>query len=320
QLAVPGGAHGSLVSRVAARPDDLIDPPARRGLPWFWIALTAILGGALVWVLYSQTDLFSGDLIALRNQQAQLEAEQELAAAQREQASAVKEYGTIEIASEPAGARVFEVREGGEARFERLPIDHEYMVMVTAPGHVPRVRIVKGSELAAPVIVDLDPLPPGATAPALPEERAPKLAAAPSKQAETLVLRSHTPGASLGLLVGYTPGVKIVDVDVEAPQRYLLVLAGHAPAELVVKGRHFEEQGGGALVFAETVKLVPAAAPEPDPVDGDEDVVVDDPEVPVSVGTPPPPSAAQGTPAVAVKAAAPIKKKKKHKRKKKRRR
>jgi hypothetical protein len=308
----------ALVSRVAPREADFLEPTAStRSFPWFWLALTLLLGGGLFWVLYSQTDLFSGDLIALRNQKVQAEAEQELAAQQREQESEAKEYGTIEIASEPKGARVFDVREGVEARFEALPVDHEYMVMVFAPGHVPRVRIVKGSELAAPVIVDLDALPAGAAAPPLPEERAPKLASAPSKQAETLVLRTHTPGATLGLLVGYTPGVKIIDVDVKAPQRYLLVLAGHDPAELIVKGRHFEEQGD-ALVYAETVTLVPSK-PVADDEGDDDEVVVDEVATPISAGTPPPPAAAVGAPTPAVKAASPSKKKKKKKRKKRRR-
>ncbi len=312
----------SLVSRVAMRVDEPVDveaEPRRGGLPWFWLALTLLLGGGLFWVLYTQTDLFSGDVIGNRNAQAQAEAEQELEEKRRAAEAEKKEYGTIEIASEPKGARVFDVREGKEARFEALPIDHEYMVMVTAPGHVPRVRIVKGSELAAPVIMDLDPLPAGTAMPPLPEERAPKLASAPGKQAETLVLRSNTPGATLGLLVGYTPGVKIVDVDVLQPQRYLVVLAGHEPAELVVKGRHFEEQPDGKLGYFETVQLKPAApvpaAAEGD--EGDEDVVVDEDAPPsASAGTPPPPPTA----AVAKPAPAKASPKKKKKKRKKRRR
>jgi hypothetical protein len=301
----------SLVSRVAPRiVDDEPEPASRRGLPWFWVALTLLLGAGLFWVLYTQTDIFSGDVIGNRNAKAQADAEAELEEQRRAAEANKKEYGTIEIDSEPKGARVFDLREGKEASFAALPIDHEYMVMVTAPGHLPRVRIVKGSELAAPVIVDLDPLPAGATPPPLPDERPPKLAQAPSKQTETLVLRSNTPGATLGLLVGFTPGVKIIDVDVAQPQRYLVVLAGYEPAEVVVKGRHFEEQNG-KLAYFETVKLVPAA-PVPPPAeadDADEDVVVDDD---AAAGTPP-------APATATKPA-PAKTSPKKKKKKKRRR
>ncbi|HWB77440.1 MAG TPA: hypothetical protein VG755_20880, partial [Nannocystaceae bacterium] len=308
----------SLVSRVAPIVDDGLDPePRRGGVPWFWLALTLILGGGLFWVLYTQTDLFSGDVIASRNAKVQAEAEAELEAQKKDAEAKQKEYGTIEIDSEPKGARVFDVRSGPEASFPALPVDHEYVVMVSAPGHIPRMRIVKGSELAAPVIVDLDPLPAGTAMPPLPDERAPKLAPTPSKQTETLVLRSNTKDATLGLLVGFTPGVKIVDVDVAQPQRYLLVLAGHEPAELAVKGRHFEEQGGN-LVYFEKVTLKPAA-PVPAAVEGegdDEDVVVDEdaPPTTASTGTPPPP------PTAAVAKPAPAKKKKKRSRKKKRRR
>lgn len=315
QLHIPVPSS-SLVSRVAPIVDDALDAePRRGGVPWFWLALTLLLGGGLFWVLYTQTDLFSGDVIASRNAKAQAEAEAELAAQKQAAEAKKKEYGTIEIDSEPKGARVFDLRAGPEASFPALPIDHEYMVLVTAPGHLPRTRIVKGSELAAPVIVDLDPLPAGAAMPPLPEERVPKLAPTPSKQSETLVLRSNTKDATLGLLVGYTPGVKIIDVDVAQPQRYLVVLAGYEPQELAVKGRHFEEQGGN-LVYFEKVTLTPAApVPAAAADEGDEeDVVVDEDAPPTaSAGTPPPPpttAAAKPTPS----------KKKKKKRKKKRRR
>jgi hypothetical protein len=124
----------------------------------------------------------------------------------------------------------------------------------------------------------------------------------------TLELRSNTPGAQLGLLIGYTPGVKVIDVDVEQPHRYLLVRDGHQDAELLVKGRHFEESTAGALVFQETVKLVPRPPVDPDaePADADDAVVID--------------GAPAATPAAAAPAATPAPKAKKKTKKKKRRR
>jgi hypothetical protein len=303
-LAEPSSA---MLSRVAARVDD--EPaPRRGGMPVVWIGLTLMLGGALAYVLATQTDLLSGNVIEKRNAEAQAEAEREAAVEQAKIDAKRVSYGTIEIDSEPKSARVFDMREGPTARFEHLPVDHEYMVLVTAPGHLPRVRLVKGSELAAPVIVDLDPLPPGAAAPPIAEERVPKLATPPSKVDATLELRSNTPGAQLGLLIGYTPGVKVIDVDVEQAHRYLLVRDGHQDAELLVKGRHFEESTAGALVFQETVKLVPRPPVDPDaePADADDEVVID--------------GAPAATPAAAAPAATPAPKSKKKKKKKKRRR
>ncbi len=257
QLAQVGPEPSSAqLSRVLPQPDDE-SPTPRRGMPAVWIVSTLMLGGALAYVLATQTDLFTGDVIERRNAEVQVEAEREAELAQANLDATRVEYGTIEIDSEPKGARVFEVRDGPQARFEHLPIEHEYMVAVTAPGHMPRVRIVKGSELAAPVILDLDAVPAGAAAPPLGDERPPKLAARPGAAEATLDLRSNTPGAQLGLLVGFTPGVKVIDVDVEQPRRFHVVLLGYEVAELVVKGRHFEEQGG-ALVYQEQVTLVPS--------------------------------------------------------------
>lgn len=308
QLESVAEPSSAMLSRVAARVDD--EPAPRRGMPVVWIGLTLMLGGALAYVLATQTDLLSGNVIEKRNAEAQAEAEREAAVEQAKIDAKRVSYGTIEIDSEPKAARVFDMRDGPTARFEHLPVDHEYMVLVTAPGHQPRVRLVKGSELAAPVIVDLDPLPPGAAVPPVAEERVPKLATPPSRVDATLELRSNTPGAQLGLLIGYTPGVKVIDVDVEQPHRYLLVLAGHGDAELVVKGRHFEESTGGALVFQETVKLAPLPPVDPDaePAEAEDDVVIDEA-----------PAASPAVASPASKPAAVSKPKKKKKKKKKRR-
>ncbi len=300
-----------MVSRVAPLVEvDLDDPPRSSGHAWAWVALSLMLAGALGWVLYTQTDLFSGDVIGNRNAQALAQAEAELADKKAEIEAKKAEYGSIQIDSTPEGARVLDVRPGPEARFEALPLDHEYMVVVTAPGHVPRVRTVKGSELSAPVVVDLDPLPPGAAQPPLPEAPPPKLASTPGKDTTTLVLRSNTKDARLALLVGYTPGARLLDVDVEQPRTLWIALAGHEVHELTVKGRHYEDGPDGVPAYAEHVTLVPAKPVEAD----DEEIEIDPAAAP---GTVPPAPAA--TPAAApAPAKAPAKKKKKKKKKRRR--
>jgi len=299
-----------MVSRVAPLVDVDLDEPVRsRGGAWAWVALSLMLAGALGWVLYTQTDLFAGDVIAKRDAEALASAEAELA----EQKAAIEakkaEYGSIQIDSKPEGARVFDVRSGPEARFEALPVAHEYMVVVTAPGHVPRVRTVKGTELAAPIIVDLDPLAPGAAAPPIPEAAPPRLANTPGQEVATLVLRSNTKDAALALLVGFTPGARLLDVDVEQPRKLWVALAGHALVELTVKGRHYEDDADGTPFYAETVTLVPV-----DEAD-DADVEID-PATAVPSSVPPAPAATEAVPAPAQTTA----KKKKKKKKKKRRR
>lgn len=308
QLVAPvAEAHD--ISRVAAVLDDEAVAPRRSsGLAWVWITLTVMLAGALGWVLYTQTDIFSGDVIGNRNAEAVAEAVREHEAKQAEIAAKARQYGTIELETTPKGARVFDMRDGPETAFVGLPPEHEYLVLVAAAGHVPRIRRIKGSELAAPVIVDLDPLPAGAPEAELPDEEPPKLATTLGKQTATLTLRSNTPGAQLGLLVGYTPGVKLVDVDVAEPKRFWIALPGFEREELVVKGRHYEELAAGSLVFSTNVQLR-----ERTPVEGDDAIVVDDD------ATAPPPSAA--VPPAPTKAAAPVKasvKKKKKAKKKKR--
>ena len=61
QLAALDEPTSAMLSRVAPRIDD--EPAPRRGLPALWIALTLMLGGALTYVLATQTDLFSGNVI-----------------------------------------------------------------------------------------------------------------------------------------------------------------------------------------------------------------------------------------------------------------
>ncbi len=284
-----------------------VAPRRTGGHAWVWISLSIMLAGALVWVLYTQTDVFSGDVIAQRNAAALAEAVRERDTKQAELDAKAKQYGAIELETTPKGARVFDMRPGPEATFVGLPPEHEYLVLVSAPGYAPRIRRVKGSEMVAPVIVDLDALPQGAAEPPLPDEDPPKLAASLGKQTSALVLRSNTPGAQVGLLVGYTPGVKLIDVDVTEPKRLWIALPGHQREELVIKGRHYEELGSGALIFSTNLQLRPLPASE------EPEVVVE----PESGAGAPPPVATAPTP---VRAKASGKKRRAKKKSKKRRR
>lgn len=262
------GASGiarAVVPSIPPSPDWDEPPRKGRGALWIFVPMSLVLAGTLGWVLYTQTDLFSGDLVAQRDAEAQAEAQAEQEKAQQAAEDAKEARGTFTLSSEPSKARVWMVAQGPEATFPGLPIDGEYMVAVTADGHQPRVRVVKGSELVAPVVVDLDPLPPPADASAGPAP-APEIPPAPvpkvgrdAKRTTSLVLRSNTPGASLMLLVGYTPGATVVDLDVGQTHRFLVTLEGHEPHAIEIKGRHWEEADGGELRFDDAVTLSPRA-------------------------------------------------------------
>ncbi len=252
---------------------DVPAPRSRSGMVYGLVALALMLGGALVWVLYTQTDIFEGDVVAKRDAQAKADAEAELAAKQAEQEKKAKEYGTLTVTSKPEGARVWMVKDGPAATFERLPADGQYMIAVVADGHVPRTRLVRGSELSAPVVMDLDPLPEGQTAAPIPEGPVPKVGRDADKTVD-LQLRSNTEGAKLALLIGYTPGVTVVDLDVGQSHTFFVTAEGFERHELVVKGRHWEEQGD-ALVYDEVVALQPTPEGTPDGDDA-EIAIVDD--------------------------------------------
>lgn len=242
-------------------------PRRKGGIGWIFVPVSLVLAGTLGWVLYTQTDLFSGDVLAKRDAEVAAEVAAEQDAARDAAAAQKKERGTLTLSSEPSKARVWMVADGPEAKFPNLPIDGEYMVAVTAAGHQPRVRVVKGSELVAPVVVDLDPLPPEAAAgpaPEIPAAPVPKVGQ-DAKRTTELVLRSNTPGASLMLLVGYTPGATVVDLDVGETHRFLVTLAGYEPHAIELKGRHWEETDGGTLVYDDTVTLRPREAGSPSP-------------------------------------------------------
>ncbi len=259
---------------------EVVEAP-RGGLgAWPWILLSLMLAAGLGWVLYTQTDLFEGDVIQKRDAEALAEAEAELAAARAARQDDT-EYGTVQLDSTPPGSRVWMVREGPSTRFENLPVDGEYMVAVTAPGHVPRVRVLKGTELAAPVIIDLDPVEPGAPEPELPDAPPPKVGTKTDDTA-TLELRSNTEGAALSLLVGYTPGVQVMNLDVSQTHRFRITAPGFETHEIVLKGRHWEESEQG-LAYLEHVKLRPRAAEGSDP----ELVEVDDEPTAEEAATPP---------------------------------
>jgi hypothetical protein len=76
----------------------------RGGMVWGFVALSVMLAAALGWVLYTQTDIFEGDVVAKRDAQAQAEAEAELARAQQAAQDDAQQLGTIQLSSEPDGA------------------------------------------------------------------------------------------------------------------------------------------------------------------------------------------------------------------------
>lgn len=231
----------------------------RRSIPWGWATMTVVMAGALGYVLYTETDLFEpGDLIARRDAQAVAEVKAAVAEAKAEQKAKGKEYGSIQLNSNPDGARVWMLRDGPTATFHGLPRAHEFQVLVEAPGHLPRIRTVKGTELTGPVVLDLNPADdPDAVSP-LPDVPAPEVADAyDEKDTVDLVVETHTPDAQLGLLVGFTPGMTMMDLEVTETHHFRITLPGHRSHDVVLKGRHWEEGPDGALVYLETVTLEP---------------------------------------------------------------
>ncbi|GEM_PF-6125555 len=231
-----------------------------RRVPWLWIGLTSSLSVTLGWVILTQTDLATGDVIASRDQEVarQQENERKMSAARVEQER--RKYGTIRISSDPPGAEVWMVKHGAEVAFENLPRAHEYLFWVRAPGQHSQVRSIKGSEIDGTVTVDLDPLQNGLVVSegAVRGNVHPRLAEDfDAQDAVSLRLRSPDKGVSFSLLVGYTPGAHLDDLDVSRVWEFIVTKTAHNSAEIVVKGRHWEEQGN-ALVFDEIVNLYPS--------------------------------------------------------------
>jgi hypothetical protein len=246
------------------------EPPKRR-MPWLWVTLTLMMGGALAWVVATQTDLLEGDVIASRDQQATKETEEARAAAEEAARKAQKEYGTATITSEPKGARVWMIRRGAEVTFENLPRAHEYVFMIDAPGQQPQVRRIKGTEIGGTVTVDLDPLADADAHAPLPESDPPRLAdTVDPEDVGELRLASPDTDARFGLLVGYTPGVRLEDLEVGETWELLVTKEGHAPHTETIKGRHWEE-AGDALIYSEKVELRPLTPEEMAEADSESD-------------------------------------------------
>jgi hypothetical protein len=307
--------------RVAPAPSPeevtLDDQPSRRGAaPWILIVLVLMLGGALAWVVLTQTDLQFGDVVAKREADAKAEVEAEQKAVNEAAKAAEKEYGTIAVNTEPDGAQVFMFKPGPNAKFENLPRAHEYLLLIEAQGQLPQIRRIKGTEIGGKLTVDLDPNPNPDVEPPIPDEAPPRVADQPNlEDVAILEIESPDDNARFGLLVGYTPGVRLVDLEAEETHELLVYKPGYRPHTIVVKGRHWEETGDG-LVYSETVSLeeaplLPEGETEGDLELGDEEGTGG----PEAAGTdtegaveePPPPSK-------------PKKKKKKRKKKKKKKR
>jgi hypothetical protein len=226
-----------------------------------------LLAGALGWTLHTQTDLFQGNVVERRDAQALAEAEAERNRRAEEAKRRAKEYGSVRLDSTPDGARVYLLRDGPLATFENLARGDEFVLLALAPGYNPQVRTVRGAEASAPVEFELVALDdPQATAP-IPEHPVPSVADArtPPKPGDTVTLtvKAAAPEARVGLLVGYTPGVTVLDLDVRQTHMFLVDKPGHAAKELVLKGRHFEEGSDGALIYQDAVVLEPLPEPAP---------------------------------------------------------
>ena len=257
-----------------------VDVAARRGFPWAWITMTAMLASGLLYVLATETDLFEGDLVARRQAQTEAEVARVQAALEAEAAAKQRQYGTLQINSTPAGARVWLMQSGPRATFPNLPRDGEYHIVVQAAGHVTRGRVVKGSELAAPVMIDLDPL--GASdavepsADAMPDLGVPRVGS--SQEVVALDLRTNTPNARLGLLLGWTPGVSMIDLDTSLSHEFAVDLPGHTSRTVVVKPNDWQDGPDGVPVSVHNVAL--SVVPEEPGVPEDEvlEIVDDEPE------------------------------------------
>ncbi len=226
-------------------------PP--RAAPWPWIVLSLILGGTLLWVLWTQTDLFRGDLVARRKAEAAAEARRAQEAAVAEAKARAKRYGQIKIDATPKGARVFWLADGPKATFPALPADGTYVVVALAPGHVPEARRLSGAELTVPVVFDLEPAE--GPAPEIPDPGPPS--GGSDDRTVDLEVRIATPGGRVGLLIGYTPGAAMTDVDASATHRFLVAAPGHEPREIEVTPDRFQDLGG-QRVFTTHVRLDPA--------------------------------------------------------------
>jgi len=308
-------------------PDDDAAPAGgrRSGTLWAFAGVTVMLGGALAWVLLTQTDLAAGDVIAKRDEAALAAAQAELEARTAAQAAKATEYGAIKLGSEPAGARVWLLQPGPAARFERLPAVAQYQVFARAPGHLPRVVTVALADARAAIELDaLAPAPalggaagpssegapsagaqpaaaaqpvaaaaPGATsdgaeppaagevaaaagaagepvdpeviaswaatlAPPIPLAPPPNVDVAdPPAEPVDLEVRCPTPDVEIGLLIGFTPGATLQDLDVKREWSFVVTAEGFSERRITVKGRHWEEAAGGQLTFEEVAQLEP---------------------------------------------------------------
>jgi hypothetical protein len=288
-----------------ADPPDLADEPRSRSVAWGWIGATVLLAGALGWTLHTQTDLFQGNVVELRDAQALAEAEAERGRRAEEAKRRAKEYGSVRLDSTPDGARVYLLRDGPVATFENLPRGDEFVLLALAPGYAPQIKTVRGADASAPVEFELIALADPQAAARVPDHPVPAVADAktPPKPEDTvsLTVKTAAPEARVGLLVGYTPGVTVLDLDVRQTHLFLVDKPGYAAKELALKGRHFEESSDGALIYQDALVLEPL--PEPAITD----------EAPSAEGEPA--AEAEAEPAAAVPRKSSKKKKKKQKRK-----
>jgi hypothetical protein len=135
------------------------------------------------------------------------------------------------------------------------------MVVVFAAGHVPRVRQIRGRDLVAPLVINLDVLDDSDVEVEFPTVPAPDRVEPPGPEVATLTLRSHTPQARFGLMIGDTPHAEFAHVDPSRSYRFRLTLEGYADEDLVIDPDDWPDDWPddpeGALVQSERVELRP---------------------------------------------------------------
>lgn len=137
---------------------------------------------------------------------------------------------TIEVGT--PGGRVFAMAEGPDHRFSAVPAGDSVLVLVTAPGHIPRTRQVEPDALTQPVVLDLDRA--GSDAVGFPFDlEVPQWSDAP--RTASVLVSSNTPGAQLGVMVGEAPTVTIPNAAIDTVHRFLVVHPDHPARALEVR-------------------------------------------------------------------------------------
>jgi len=143
----------------------------------------------------------------------------------------VPTHGPVILEVSPNGSRVFALADGPDHRFTGLPEGSSVLVLVTAPGYIPRTRIVEPEALGTPVSLDLEPA--GDDAVAFPFD----LHVDPpgdGRRVASLLVSSNTPAARLGVMVGEAPRVEVPSLRASDVHRFVVVHPDHGDETIEV--------------------------------------------------------------------------------------